>query len=340
MIVVLKGSATDEDIQEITGRLEELGYRYNVSRGEYRTIVGVMGALDEEKQQVAEQLEGLHYVERIHFILKPYKLVSSEWRAERSTVDVGGCVFGGRTLQVIAGPCSVESREQIVLAAQAVKQAGARLLRGGAFKPRTSLYTFQGLGYEGLDLLVEARKITGLPVVTEARSARDVGPIAEKADVVQIGARNMHNYDLLMEAGMTGKPVLLKRGLAATVDEWLNAAEYVAAQGNLNIILCERGIRTFETATRFTLDLSSIPVVQKLSHLPVIVDPSHGTGRRDLVPALARAAVAVGADGLMIEVHPQPERALSDGYQSLSTGEFEALMGELRSIAAAMGREI
>lgn len=340
MIVVLKSSATEEDIQELTGRLEERGYRHQVSRGEQRTIIGVIGALDEEKQQVAEQLESLSFVERVIFILKPYKLVSSEWRPGRSTIEVGGTVFGGRQLQVIAGPCSVESRDQIVQAARSVQQAGARLLRGGAFKPRTSPYDFQGLGYEGLDLLVEARKATGLPVVTEARAVRDVGPITEKADMVQVGARSMQNYDLLLEVGMIDKPVLLKRGLAATVDEWLKAAEYVASKGNMNIILCERGIRTFETETRNTLDLSSVPVVQKLSHLPVIVDPSHGAGRRDIVPALARAAVAVGADGLMIEVHPEPERALSDGYQSLSPAEFEPLMRDLRAVAAAVGREL
>ncbi|HEY8450061.1 MAG TPA: 3-deoxy-7-phosphoheptulonate synthase, partial [Bacillota bacterium] len=273
-------------------------------------------------------------------ILKPFKLVSREFRNEPTIVEVGGVAFGGEEVPIIAGPCSVESREQILAAAEAVKNAGARLLRGGAFKPRTSPYSFQGLEEEGLKLLAEARERFGLPIVTEVMSPGTVELVARYADMLQIGARNMQNFYLLREVGRSGMPVLLKRGMSATIEEWLMAAEYILSEGNFNVVLCERGLRTFETATRFTLDLNAVPVVKELSHLPVIVDPSHGTGRWSLVTPMARAAIAAGADGLIVEVHPQPEEALSDGSQSLTPERFKVLVDEVTSVAAAVGRRV
>jgi len=338
MIVVLRPGATDEQIEQVKQRLEQRGYGVHVSRGVARTILGAIGALDQEKELVAESLEALPFVERVVPILKPYKLVSSEAQPERSRISVGGVMVGGEQVVVMAGPCSVENREQIIACARAVKDAGARVLRGGAFKPRTSPYDFQGLGEEGLQILAAARQETGLPIVTEVRDVRQVALVGQYADLLQTGARNMHNFDLLKELGQSHKPVLLKRGFAATVEEWLKAAEYVAASGNLQIILCERGIRTFETATRFTLDLSAVAVAQAETHLPVMVDPSHASGDARLVPSLALGAVATGADGLLVEVHPAPEQALSDGPQSLRPEAFAELMAQVRAVAQAIGR--
>jgi 3-deoxy-7-phosphoheptulonate synthase len=289
---------------------------------------------------MAPSLEAMAGVERVVPILAPYKLAGKEFKQERSEVRVGPVTIGGKKAVIIAGPCAVESREQIIATARAIKDVGADMLRGGAYKPRTSPYAFQGLEQEGLALLAEARAETGLPVVTEVVNPRDVDLVAEFADMLQIGARNMQNFPLLREVGRVNKPVLLKRGLAATTEEWLMAAEYILSEGNYAVVLCERGIRTYETSTRNTLDLSAIPVVQRLSHLPILADPSHGTGKRFLVAPLSRAALAVGADGVMIEVHPDPEKALSDGPQSLSFAEFARLMLELKPVAEAVGREV
>ncbi len=340
MIVIMSPQATESDIEQVQQLLADRGYGVHLSRGVERTIIGAIGALDEEKALVAEQLDVLPAVERVVAILKPYKLVSREARAERSAVPVGNVEVGVQKLAVMAGPCSVESEQQLMECAEGVKEGGAAILRGGAFKPRTSPYDFQGLGEEGLRLLVAARERTGLPIVTEVRDVRQVPLVNEHADLLQIGARNMHNSDLLKEVGGCDKPVLLKRGFAATIEEWLKAAEYIAAAGNLNIILCERGIRTFDTTLRYTFDLSAIPVAQAETHLPVIADPSHASGQSEYVAPLAMGAVAAGADGLMIEVHPQPERALSDGPQSLTPTAFAKLMQQLRSVAAAVGRSM
>jgi len=340
MIVIMSPQATESDIEQVQQLLADRGYGVHLSRGVERTIIGAIGALDEEKAVVAEQLDVLPAVERVVAILKPYKLVSREARAERSVVPVGNVEVGVQKLAVMAGPCSVESEQQLMECAEGVKAGGAAILRGGAFKPRTSPYDFQGLGEEGLRLLVAARERTGLPIVTEVRDVRQVPLVNEHADLLQIGARNMYNSDLLKEVGRCDKPVLLKRGFAATIEEWLKAAEYIAAAGNLNIILCERGIRTFDTTLRYTFDLSAIPVAQAETHLPVIADPSHASGQSEYVAPLAMGAVAGGADGLMIEVHPQPERALSDGPQSLTPTAFAELMQQLRSVAAAVGRSM
>jgi 3-deoxy-7-phosphoheptulonate synthase len=338
MIIIMSPHATEADVEQVQQLLAERGYGVHLSRGVERTIIGAIGALDEEKALVAHQLEALPAVERVVAILKPYKLVSREGHPERSVVRVGSVEVGAKKLAVIAGPCSVESEQQLSACADAVKQAGADILRGGAFKPRTSPYDFQGLGEEALRLLVAARQRTGLPIVTEVRDVRHVPLVNECADMLQIGARNMQNFDLLKEVGACDKPVLLKRGLAATVEEWLKAAEYVAASGNLNIILCERGIRSFDTTLRYTFDLSAIPVAQAETHLPVIADPSHASGHAEYVAPLALGAIAAGADGIMIEVHPEPERALSDGPQSLTPTAFAELMQQVHSVAAAVGR--
>ncbi|MFQ6133517.1 MAG: 3-deoxy-7-phosphoheptulonate synthase [Armatimonadota bacterium] len=338
MIIVLRPGAGDEQIEAVKRRLEERGYGVHVSRGVERSILGAIGALDEEKEIVAQSLEALPFVERVVPILKPYKLVSSEGHPERSRIGVGQVAVGGEQVVVMAGPCSVESREQLLESARAVKQAGGHVLRGGAFKPRTSPYDFQGLGQEGLELLAQAREATGLPVVTEVRDVRQVELVSEYADLLQTGTRNMHNFDLLKELGQAEKPVLLKRGFAATVEEWIKAAEYVAANGNLQIILCERGIRTYEPATRFTLDLSAVPVAHAETHLPVVVDPSHASGEAVLVGPMALAAVAAGADGLLVEVHAAPEQALCDGPQSLRPEAFAQLMAQVAAVAEAVGR--
>ncbi len=337
MIIVLKKDATPEQIEHVVEKIKEHGLAVHISKGKERTIIGAIG---DEALIASLPLEVLPGVETAMPILKPYKLVSREFRSEGTVIDVEGVTIGAEEFQVIAGPCSVEKREYLMDAAKAVKEAGARLLRGGAFKPRTSPYDFQGLGIEGLKLLKEAKKETGLPVVSELMDPRDTELLAEYVDIIQIGARNMQNFRLLQEVGRAKKPVLLKRGLAATIKEFLMSAEYIASQGNSNIILCERGIRTFETATRNTLDLSAVPVLKSESHLPVFIDPSHAVGKWALVPPLARAALAVGADGLMIEVHPDPENALCDGAQSLKPGNFAELMKDLRSLAPLVGRRL
>jgi len=338
MIVVLRSRASEEEIADVCRRIEAMGYRAHTIRGELRTVVGAIG--DDRAKDRLRALESLECVESVAPILQPFKLASREMRAEPTRVVVDDVVVGGPRVVVMAGPCSVESREQLFEVAQKVKGVGATVLRGGAFKPRTSPYAFQGLEEEGLRLLAEARKATGLPIVTEVMEPDRVELVAAYADIIQIGARNVQNFSLLRRVAECGKPVLLKRGMATSVQEWLLSAEYILAGGNPNVILCERGIRTFETATRFTLDLNAVPVVRKLSHLPVMVDPSHGTGHWDYVEPMARAAVACGADGLLIEVHPKPEEALSDGPQSLKPERFARLMESLGAVARAVGREL
>ncbi|MDN5325437.1 MAG: 3-deoxy-7-phosphoheptulonate synthase [Moorella sp. (in: firmicutes)] len=335
MIIVMKPGASREQINAVSERLVELGFKTHPIYGQEKTVIGAIG---DKKALSSEALINLPGVEKIVPIMKPYKLVSRELKDTPTIVRIGGVPVGGRGLVVMAGPCAVEGEEQLLEAARAVKAAGAQVLRGGAFKPRTSPYAFQGLEEKGLKMLARVREEVGLPFITEAVDTRDVPLVAEYADAIQIGARNMQNFRLLQEAGATGKPILLKRGLAATIEEWLMAAEYILDSGNPNVILCERGIRTFETSTRFTLDLAAVAVVKENSHLPVIVDPSHGTGSWRLVLPLARAAVAVGADGLIIEVHPDPARALCDGPQSLHPETFDRLMGELAPVALAVGR--
>lgn len=337
MIVILKRNAGDEQVQRVVSAIERAGFTAHVSRGEERTIIGAIGTSAQMRPHLMEVFRGLPFVDRVVAVLKPYKLVSMEARAERSVVEVAGVPVGPGHFTVIAGPCAVESEEQVLAAARAVKEAGARMLRGGAYKPRTSPYDFQGMGEEGLKLLAAARAETGLPVVTEARRPQHIEKVVQHADAIQIGARNMQNFDLLTEAGQSGMPVVLKRGLAATVEEWLKAAEYIASVGNPNIILCERGVRTFEQALRFTQDLAIIPLVKELSHLPVIVDPSHASGKRSIVAAVCRAALGAGADGLLVEVHPDPDNALCDAAQQLRPEQFAGLMAQIRKLAAVMG---
>ena len=337
MIIVLKKDATQETIEHVVEKIKGAGLAVHISKGKERTIIGAIG---DESVLVSMSLEALPGVESVMPIMKPYKLVSREFRKESSVIDIGGVKIGDTEIQVIAGPCSVESRDSLVDCARQVKAAGARILRGGAFKPRTSPYDFQGLGPDGLKLLAEARKETGLPIISELMDPRDTELMCEYVDIIQIGARNMQNFRLLMEVGKAGKPVLLKRGLSATLKEFLMSAEYIASQGNSKIILCERGIRTFETATRNTLDLSAVPVLKEETHLPIFIDPSHSAGRWNLVAPLAKAAIAVGADGLMIEVHTDPENALCDGAQSLKPSKFARLMDEMKKVAAAVGRTL
>ena len=336
MIIVLKPGTQDADVEDVCRRIEGLGLRAHVSRGEQRTIIGAIG--DDRFKTRLQALEALECVESMVPILQPFKLASREVHPHDSVIPVDGVRIGGPRLTIMAGPCSVESEAQLRAVAEGVKAGGAHILRGGAFKPRTSPYAFQGLEEEGLKLLAEARKRTGLPVVTEVLEPDKVALVAEYADILQIGARNTQNFSLLKEVGQCGKPVLLKRGMATTIKEYLLSAEYILAGGNANVILCERGIRTFETTTRFTLDLNAVPVIKKLSHLPVVVDPSHGTGHWEYVAPMAKAGIACGADGLMIEVHPRPAEALSDGPQALRFDRFEALMHDLRPLAAAVGR--
>ena len=338
MLVVMRHDARAEDIRAVVQAIEAMGYEARPMPGRHRTTVGVVGNEGRVDGTPFSALEG---VQDILHVTPPYKLVSREWKADATIVRLpGGLTIGGEEVPVIAGPCSVEGERQLLQAAHAVKEAGATLLRAGAFKPRSSPYSFQGLGREGLKLLALARRETGLLIVTEAVDPEGVDWVAEAADVIQIGARNMQNYSLLRRAGRAGKPVLLKRGIAATIEELLLAAEYLLAEGNPDVILCERGIRSFDTETRFLLDLGAIPTVHALSHLPIIADPSHGTGRRDLVPAMACAALAAGADGLLVEVHPNPGEARSDGAQSLRPEQFERLMADLRPLAEAVGRRI
>jgi len=338
MLVMMKAHATAEEIQGVCRKIEELGYRAHPIPGSMRTAIGITGNRGPVE---ASSLESLPGVAECVPVSKPYKLVSRELREDATVVDLGdGVVVGGRELAVIAGPCAVESREQAFAIAGAVRAAGAKLFRGGAFKPRTSPYSFQGLGEEGLRILAEVRDEFGLKIVTEAVDGESLELVERYADVIQIGARNMQNFSLLKLAGRSARPVLLKRGIAATLDEFLMAAEYILAEGNYRVILCERGVRTFADHTRNTLDLSVIPAVQSLSHLPILVDPSHGTGRREKVVPLSRAAVAVGADGLIVEVHHRPDEALSDGSQSILPDQLDRLMAEIRQIAALLGREV
>ena len=336
-IIVMRREATAAEIDHVVERLRDVGAEAHVSTGQIRTIIGAVGDRAAIQQLPWEAFPG---VERAVPVLKPYKFVSRDHHPADSVVDVSGVAVGGSRVVMIAGPCAVESRDQLFATAAAVQQAGARIMRGDAFKPRTSPYAFQGLGEKGLQLLAEARDEFGLPFVAEVLDPRDVDLVSSYADLVRVGARNMANFTLLAEVGRQPKPVMLKRGFTATIEEWLNAAEYVYKEGNPNVILCERGIRTFEQQTRNTLDISAVPVVEVLSHLPIVVDPSHSSGRRALVPALTRAAVASGADGVMVDVHPAPETALVDGAQALPPAEFATLMAEVRAVAAAVGRSL
>jgi 3-deoxy-7-phosphoheptulonate synthase len=335
MIIIMQMGATPEQIQHAIERVEDGGYQAHPVYGVERTIIGVIG---DDRPAQPGPYELLPGVERVVRVLHPFKLASRDFHPHNTVISLNGLSIGAERLVVMAGPCAVESREQILAAARAVKQAGATVLRGGAFKPRTSPYSFRGLGREGLELLAEARRATGLPVVTEVLSTRDVDLVAGYADILQIGARNMQNFALLEAVGDNGRPVLLKRGMSSTLEELLMATDYILSRGNGQVMLCERGIRTFEKYTRNTFDVNAIPALKKLSHLPVIADPSHGVGLWDLVPAVAMAAVAAGADGLLIEVHPEPEKALSDGVQSLRPDTFARLMDNLRRVAAAVGR--
>jgi 3-deoxy-7-phosphoheptulonate synthase len=337
MIVVMKPDASQRHIDHVIERIEQLGLRSHVIVGTERTVIAALGEKRDGAKQALETGEG---VEKVVPILAPYKMASTEVKREPTVVEVRGLKVGHRHVGVIAGPCSVESREQVLDLAHLVKEAGGAGLRGGAFKPRTSPYSFQGLKEKGLQLLAEARAVTGLAVVTEVMASEHVPLVAEYADVLQIGARNMQNYPLLEAAGESGMPVLLKRGPSATMDEFLLAAEYVLKTGNRNVMLCERGIRTFEEHTRFTLPLATVPYLHQTTHLPVVVDPSHGTGKASLVTTMARAAVAAGADGLIVEVHPDPEKALSDGFQALTPAVFRQMMADCRKIAAAVDREL
>jgi len=334
----MKGTATEEDLQRVIHTIEELGYQSHVIRGTQRSVIGAVG--DERGKARLQSLEALPGVESVVPILQPFKLASREFKPTKTIVRVRDVEIGGDRLPVVAGPCSVESEDQILETAKAVKEAGASILRGGAFKPRTSPYAFQGLGEEGLRLLAAAREETGLAIVTEVLKPEDVDLVAGTADMLQVGARNMQNFPLLKRVGEAKKPVLLKRGISSTIQEFLMAAEYVLSEGNYDVVLCERGIRTFETATRFTLDLNAVPVIKKLSHLPIIVDPSHGTGHWEYVTPMAKAAVACGADGLMIEVHVRPEIAFSDGIQSLKPTLFRELMREIAPFVQAAGRRL
>jgi 3-deoxy-7-phosphoheptulonate synthase len=338
MLVVMKHGASVAEVDAVVAVIEEMGYQARPMPGAQRTAVGLVG---NDGRVDSSRISALSGVAQVIHVTQPYKQVSREWRPENTIVTIApGVEVGGAEVVIMAGPCSVESEEQIVLAARQVKMAGASCLRGGAFKPRSSPYSFQGLGEIGLEYLATARRETGLAIVTEAMDEQGAELVAEFADCIQIGARNMQNYSLLKFVGTLGKPVLLKRGLAATINDLLLSAEYVLANGNNDVILCERGVRTFDPATRNMFDLSAIPIVQQLSHLPIVADPSHGTGIRDLVLPMARAAVAAGANGILVEVHPNPERALSDGAQSLYPEQFAQLVGELRTIAAAIGRTL
>ena len=338
MIIVLRSGSSDAEVADVCRRIEAMGYRPHTIRGELRTVIGAVG--DDRGKERLRALESLEAVESVTPILQPFKLASREVRRENTVVHVDGVAVGGQRIVVMAGPCSVESREQVLEVATKVKAAGAAVLRGGAFKPRTSPYAFQGLEEEGLKYLDEAKRETGLPVVTEVMEPDKVELVAEHSDILQIGARNVQNLSLLRRVAETRKPVLLKRGMSTSIQEWLLSAEYVLAGGNPNVILCERGIRTFETSTRFTLDLNAIPVVKRLTHLPVLVDPSHGTGHWEYVESMAMAGIAAGADGLIIEVHPKPAEALSDGPQSLKPERFASVMTRIRRVAEALERTL
>lgn len=337
MIVVMNPGATEAEVKKITDKLKSMGYGVHLSTGENRTVIGVIG---QRREEAAQAMEAMPEVEKVVFITRPFKLAGREFHPEDTVIKIGDVTIGGPEINIMAGPCAIENEEQLLQAAKAIKDAGARILRAGAFKPRTSPYSFQGLEQQGLEYLNDVRKRTGLLIITEVMDQFTVDQVAECADIIQVGARNMQNYYLLRELGKIRKPVLLKRGLSATIEEWLMAAEYILSGGNYEVILCERGIRTFEPYTRNTLDLSAVPLVKQLSHLPIIVDPSHGTGISGLVPAMSKAALAAGADGLMIEVHPNPQEALSDGPQSLTPEQFKALVKELKGVALSVGKLI
>ena len=340
-MIVMRETATDEEVEAVVEKIERAGALAHRSRGARVTVIGAIGDVEQDVTVEGLGLEGQAGVERVVPILKPYKLASAQiTHGERTVLDIEGRKVGGDHFALIAGPCTVESREQTLQTARVVRDAGATLLRGGAYKPRTSPYAFQGLGQEGLRLLAEAKAETGLPIVTELMDMRDIDAVLDVADVVQIGARNMQNYPLLAEIGRSGRPALLKRGLSSTLDELLMAAEYILKEGNPNVMLCERGIRTFETAYRFTLDLMAVPVLKELSHLPVIVDPSHAAGRRDLVTPLSLAAAAVGADGIIVEVHPNPDEAICDGPQALKAEDFAEYAHAVERAAALAGKAL
>jgi 3-deoxy-7-phosphoheptulonate synthase len=337
MFIVMRQEHTDKELDEILERLTQMGFSGHTSRGVERTVIGVVGQTYPELKETLETWPG---VDEVVPISRPFKLSSREFQPQATVLKVGGVAIGGESIAVMAGPCAVETEEQVMETARAVKAAGAHILRGGAFKPSTSPYSFRGLGEDGLKLLAQAREETGMPIITEVMAPHDVELVSRYADILQVGTRNMQNFVLLDEVGKADKPVLLKRGLSATIQEWLLSAEYILAQGNRKLMLCERGIRTFETYTRNTMDLSAIPVIKRLSHLPVIADPSHGTGKWYLVNPVAMAAVAAGADGLIIEVHPSPDTALKDGAQSLNFDNFQRLMADVEPVAKAVGREV
>ena len=337
MIIVMKPYATDKQIEAVVGRVEVMGFKTHLSRGEEVTIIGLIGDKRKIEPHVLELMDG---VDKVVHILKPYKLASRDFKPEDTVIPINGTKIGSREIVVMAGPCAVESLEQMLDVAWVLKDAGVHILRGGAFKPRTSPYSFQGLGVDGLDILARVKAETGLGIITEVISHDQVATVAEVADILQIGTRNMQNYSLLHAVGESDKPVLLKRGMMSTLEELIMSAEYILSHKNYRVILCERGIRTFETATRNTVDINAVPVLKEMTHLPIVVDPSHGTGRWELVPAVARAAIAAGADGLIIEVHPNPEMALSDGAQSLKPARFIELMEQLQRVAAAVDRAV
>jgi 3-deoxy-7-phosphoheptulonate synthase len=337
MIIVTRPDATEEQIEHIVDRIRSWGLKTEVSRGEMRVVIGVIGPEDKIREKPLGAFPG---VESVTPVLKPYKLVAYEFRRTNSHIQIGNVTVGAKEVVVMAGPCSVESEDQITIIAKAVRKSGAKILRGGAFKPRTSPYSFQGLGKIGLQFLAEARRATGMPIITEVMDTKDLELVCEYADCLQIGARNMQNFSLLREVGRTNLPVMLKRGMSATVKDLLMSAEYILSEGNFNVLLCERGIRTFENMTRNTLDLNAVPVLKAETHLPVVVDPTHGIGVREFVPAMALAAVAAGADSIMIEVHNAPEQAKSDGEQALLPVDFDDLVARVRSVAIAVGREL
>jgi 3-deoxy-7-phosphoheptulonate synthase len=337
MIIVTRPDATEEQIDHIVARIRSWGLKTEVSRGEMRVVIGVIGPEDKIREKPLGAFPG---VESVTPVLKPYKLVAYEFRGRHSHIQIGNVTVGAKEVVVMAGPCSVESEDQITMIAESVRKSGAKILRGGAFKPRTSPYSFQGLGKIGLQFLAEARRATGMPIITEVMDTKDLELVCEYADCLQVGARNMQNFSLLREVGRTNLPVMLKRGMSATIKDLLMSAEYILSEGNFNVLLCERGIRTFENMTRNTLDLNAIPVLKAETHLPVVVDPTHGIGVREFVPAMALAAVAAGADSIMIEVHNAPEQAKSDGEQALLPADFEDLVARVRSVATAVGREL
>ncbi len=338
MIVEMRTGASEIELDTVLKRVKSFGFGYQINFGTEKKVIAVLGGnTGQVSTDVFAVLPGVESVTRI---MKPYKLASREFKPQDTLVDINGVTVGGNKLVVMAGPCAVESEQQLLKTAEGVKAAGASVLRGGAFKPRTSPFSFKGLEEAGLEILSKVRQKSGLPIVTEVVDAQAVELVAEHADILQVGSRNMQNFTLLTKIGRSQKPVVLKRGFSCTITEWMNAADYLLAEGNNRVILCERGIRTFETSTRFSLDISSIPVIKRSSHLPIIVDPSHAAGHHDLVPAMAKAAIAAGADGLLIEVHPNPEEAMVDGLQSLTLPEFAKLMDELRQVARSVGREL